>query len=57
MGGHIQYGEFKVLTEAVNEWQRARREYEDVLHLWLKLAQITWDDKDRKYKLAMRFAK
>lgn len=57
MGGHCQFGEYKTLDDAIEAWANYKCLYEDKYHLWLKYAQITWDDTSRLYKLAMRFTK
>lgn len=57
MGGHTHFGEFTTLEKAVKAFRDVRKEYEHELYLHLKYAQIIYDEKDNKYKFAMRFTK
>lgn len=57
MGGHTQFGEFISLSEAVKAWYQAMSIYEAEYYLRLSFAQITYNSKTKKYKLAMRFTK
>ncbi len=57
MGGHQQFEECLTLEEAVGAFRRYVEYYEKRLGLHLSYAQITYDVKDKKYKLAMRFPK
>ena len=57
MGGHYQTGAFNSLQEAVHAWYEARRKCEDDYHLYFQYGEITYSDKDHKYRIAMRFTK
>lgn len=57
MGGHTQLGTFDTLQEAVKFWRECCQRYVNELHLYLAYGEITYDDRDKVYRLAMRFPK
>lgn len=57
MGGHTQFGEYLTLREVTDAWRGCLYRYEQELGLFLRYAQISYDSKELKYKLFMRFAK
>ncbi len=57
MGGHTQFGEFTTREEAEAAWQDTIRKCIDAWGLFFLAGNITFNQKDEKYRLAMRFTK